>query len=255
MQETRKQLLKEVNFLLQLLYFIIGYLGISIVAIIFSLALSLFKDMVSIEVLDAIHLCITYGASVALLIFIGSLFSPFLKYLILCIKDKKGIIEGVIIAVCAFTASYIYSLSSQWIFGNYGSNDNQSSLQITFEAMPVLSFFSIVIFAPICEELTYRFGLFGLISRKSKKLAWIITILFFALIHFNFDHVLVFFQTGSFDGLKVELINLPAYLIGAAFLTYAYYREENIVTSITAHAVYNLSQYILMVISTFFIVQ
>lgn len=253
MKENKKELLKEVNFLLQIIYLVIGYLGISLVAILFSVILIIFIDLLPVANLDAIHLSITYGSTVVLLIFIGTLFKPFIQYLLLCLKDKKGIVEGIIIAVCAFTASYLYSLCSQWIFGNIGSNDNQSSLQVTFEAMPILSFFPIVIFAPICEEFTYRYGLFGLVSRKSKQLAWIITILFFALIHFNFDQLFTFIQTGNFAGLKVELINLPAYLIGAAFLTYAYSREENIVCSITAHSVYNLSQYILMVITTFII--
>lgn len=148
----------------------------------------------------------------------------------------EGICIGLMMLCCAMSVSIIISN----LF-NFSSNSNQSSLNLAFEASPFFTFFPIVIFAPICEELTYRFGLFGALAKKSRLLAYVITMLVFSLIHFDFT---------SSDIIN-ELLNLPVYLIGAGFLCYAYDRKGNILTSITAHMFYNGLQYILMLVSLY----
>lgn len=240
---------KENNFsnkpiILQIIFLVLGYLGLSILSLLISPLSSILTNYgIDSNLIDAIHLFVCYGNLTLIMIVILTNSSRFMIYLKKIIKDKKGIFEGIAIGAAIFACSTMYSLIVSWIFGNIGSNDNQSSLDVAFKASPLLIFFCVVIFAPITEELTYRYGLFGLLSRKSKKIGYILTTLIFALIHFNFTSTDMF----------TELISLPSYLIGALWLTYAYEKNDNILTSITAHSVYNLSQFILMCISAFVI--
>lgn len=245
--EERKKLLSEIKIGLHFIYMGIGYIGISFIASIYELLLILITSHITIDVnaLSAINLFLSYGTTVVLLIYLGYVFKPFIPYLKSLLKEKNEIIEGIIIAACAFAGSMGYGILSTMIFGELGSNSNQSGLDAAFMAKPIMCFFTIVIFAPICEEFTYRYGLFGVLARKSKTLAWVITIIIFALIHFDFTTL------GNWELLKIELVNLPSYLIGSTFLTYAFARKNNILTSIVAHSVYNLSQYVLMLVSLF----
>ena len=85
---------------------------------------------------------------------------------------------------------------------------------------------------PIVEEFTYRYGLFGYVKKHNKTLAYVATILIFALIHFEF--------TTDVDQLVNELLNLPSYLIGAIVLSIAYDKSDNLVVPIIAHIFNNL---------------
>lgn len=261
--EKNKTMLK-CNPILLCLLFIIGFIGLTVINTIVAYLIKMpiaewlsdsflsklkedpnyekFYD-VYINIINGILLFTTYFV----LTIIFALIVRFNKETFENIKKsitKNAALEGVCIAIIILCISSIYNIISANIFP-HKSNNNQAGIESTFSVLPILSFFSICIFAPFCEELTYRYGLFGLIAKKSKILAYIITILFFAFIHFDFTS----------DNLANEFINLPAYLIGAAGLSYAYCRKGNIVTSIVAHSTYNTIQFVLMVISTFIITQ
>ena len=226
--------------------FSLGLVGLSFIASIISIILTNIPEFstLSVGLQSSIHLFISYFLLLIILCLICFFVKPIWVYLKERITIKEEIIEGIAIAAMTFALATAYSLISNSLFP-HGSNNNQDGLQSSFEAQPLLSFFCIVVFAPICEELTYRLGLFGLIAKKSNILAFIVTILIFALIHFDF----------SAKDIVNELINLPAYLIGAFCLSYAYYRKGSIITSITAHALYNFSQFIIMFIATFILKQ
>lgn len=241
--DKNKNILNNSLFL-QIIFLSLGYLGLSIISILMSpLSHELIDFGIDPNLVDSIHLFFCYALLTLIMILIITNSSNFMDYLKRISKEKENIFEGIAIGAAVFACSTLYSLIITWIFGNIGSNDNQSSLEIAFKANPLLIFFCVVIFAPITEELTYRYGLFGLSSRKSKIIGYILTTLIFALIHFNFNS----------EDMFVELLSLPSYLIGAIWLTYAYERKNNILTSITAHSVYNLSQFILMCVSAFII--
>lgn len=243
--KKRINIFKKFDINLQIIYLFLGYLGLSVFSLIVDTILEPFKGNIASDSLDAIHLFITYLLGTLAMIIIGIFNNKFQKYIKNTIKLKEGVFEGIAFGALIFACSTMYSLIITWIFGNIGSNDNQSALDTAFSAQPLLMFFCVVIFAPITEELTYRYGLFGLLSRKIKIVGYIVTTIVFALIHFNFT---------SSDLLK-EFLLLPSYLIGAILLTYAFGRKGNIITSIIAHSTYNFSQYILMCISTFILKQ
>ncbi len=241
----------NVGFLIVL--FVLGWLGIKLIAIVSQLAIllpvandfkiletldtNIFNNMVTL--VNAICLFIYYFICFAIFLIIVVVKKDALKYLKQCL-NKPAILFGIKMAVIMFLANYVYSVISSFFY-NGTSNDNQEAINSVFNISPFLTFFAICIFAPVCEELTYRLGLFTLCSKKSRILAYVITVLTFALIHFTY----------SSKDIINELWNLPSYLLGAYFLSYTYDKNGNIISSITAHAVYNFIGYVFMLIGSF----
>ncbi len=233
--------------------FLIGFIGLQLIATIVALLIQApLVSFINADFIKAVN-GITEGAGDKILYFIDGVmlfsyyFVAFVIFMILIVANKNAlsylkkafktnaILEGLVIALSMLGVTIIYGIISSILYP-HESNNNQLSLESAFSVAPFLSFFSIVIFAPVCEELTYRAGLFGVIAKKSRIAAYIVTILVFALIHFDF----------TAKDIINELVNLPSYLIGAGFLCYAYDRKNNIFTSIFAHMFYNGIQFLLM---------
>ena len=124
------------------------------------------------------------------------------------------------------------------------ANANQSAL--TTIATGGYALYAIVIFGfvgPICEELTYRVGLFSFIKRFSRTAAFIIAPIVFGMIHFDWTA----FASGG-ETLVNELINIPDYIIAGLIFSYLY-DEYGIAGSTTAHIlnnVYSISMMLLL---------
>ena len=114
-------------------------------------------------------------------------------------------------------------------------NANEDIAEQMIKQYPVICFFILGFIGPICEELTYRFGLFGLLKKKNRILAYIVSALVFGIIHFDF--------TGD---LIVELLNLPTYIICGALFGLAY-DLCGFEASLTAHITNNLYAVILTI--------
>ncbi len=231
----------------RLIFFLVGFLGLQLVASIIVTFIEIVnKDLIGENIspdLSSLLNFLAYLILTTIMLAIMLAKKDTKKWFLEQFKDKNAILEGLAIGAATIALSMLYSFLVSLIFQNVTENNNQQSIESAFGAQPVLSFFFIVIFAPIVEELTYRFGLFGSVSKCSKILAYIITILVFAFLHFDFEA----FKIGG-NLLINELINLPAYMIGGLCLSYAYARNGKISTSIVAHSIYNGLQFILMCI-------
>ncbi len=184
---------------------------------------------------DAVLMFVSYliGLITALVIFGKNNILELLKGF----KVSKNIRDGITISIIAIALTTIYSLIVQSIYP-ITDNNNEVAVGNIIIYNPILSFFTVVIIGPIVEEITYRFGLFGAINKNNKTnkiVAYIVTILIFALIHFDF--------TARGNQLVIELLNLPSYLIAAGLLSYAYDRG-GISCSISAHIFNNLISFI-----------
>lgn len=115
-------------------------------------------------------------------------------------------------------------------------NANQSIAIEIANAYPILAFFVMGLLGPICEELTYRVGLYSFFRRINKWLALGVTAFIFALIHFSFD-----------GNIVDELWSFPSYLVSGVILTLAY-EHRGPACSMTAHITYNIFAFILMLI-------
>ena len=240
-----------------ILVLIIGLLGMFIFPNIVAIAIGMFLPQdFDLVFWSYIAQLVGYGLYVAILfLFIG--------------KDRiinilKGFISGrniktaIIFALFAYFGSMFINMIVTMLFGAPDSNANQDSLNSSFLTHPGLVVLLAVIFAPIVEELVFRYSIFRPLAKKNKVLAYIITMLGFAGIHFVSSVSVLLMElddpatsSTAMTTFLEDLKTLPVYLVGAFVLTLAYDVNGNIATSILTHAFYNASQVLLMFISMY----
>lgn len=159
-------------------------------------------------------------------------------------KEKRTWIYGIAYGFFLIIASALYNAFSSVVFGNVGSNNNENAIDSIIASFPVLSVIVFSFIGPICEELGYRLGLFSFLRKYNRVLAYIVAAVIFGFIHFDFT------TFGNSDALKVELINIPSYVISGLILCYVY-DKEGLETSILAHVTNNFIAVLMTVISTF----
>ena len=123
------------------------------------------------------------------------------------------------------------------IFHTVEANNNQSVAELIAKTYPLLAFFLFGFVGPICEELTYRVGLYSFLRRINKYVALIVSAIVFGLIHFDFDA----------KNIVNELWNLPSYIVSGVILALAY-EHRGPACSMTAHVLYNIFAYIVMLV-------
>ena len=152
-------------------------------------------------------------------------------------KFTNGIdyLYGLAYAVTVITLSSVLNILISFIHPADVNNANQSAAETMSLNYPILMFFVVGLLGPICEELTYRVGLYSFLRRINKWLALAITTIVFALIHFEFGA----------DDIVSELWALPSYILAGVILTYAY-EHRGPACSISAHMTYNLFAFALI---------
>lgn len=141
----------------------------------------------------------------------------------------RGIVYGFVLLFAQVVCNIVITI----ITGPVEENQNQNVLIELAKASPLFMGITTVVLAPFFEEITYRYSLFGVVHKKSRILAYVVTILVFGLIHFDFNCF------GSAERMKIEFLNLPSYLISGGILCYAYEKEDSLICSIVAHATNN----------------
>ena len=106
------------------------------------------------------------------------------------------------------------------IFGIQSGSDNTKTFIEIAKAAPIM-ILSIVLIGPILEEFVFRRVIFGsLIQAQGYWLSAIISGVIFALIHFDFTHILL-------------------YTICGLVFAYLYHKTKRLLTSIVAHILLN----------------
>lgn len=99
-------------------------------------------------------------------------------------------------------------------------SENTSSLVDVAEVVPA-AIFAVVLFGPVLEELLFRRVIFGSLNQKTNFfIATAISALVFALVHFEFIHLLLYLTTGL-------------------ILAFLYQQTKRIITPIIAHVCLN----------------
>ena len=152
-------------------------------------------------------------------------------------KQWQSYLAGAICLISIFAFNYIYGITIN-VLKEFGiinipvsDNVNEASLQSLQDVYPITCLFVFGLVGPICEELTYRVGLFSLLRRKNRAFAYWITILVFALIHFNFST--------NPTTLLNELLNLPYYMFAAFAFSFTY-EKFGFAASVSAHIANNV---------------
>ena len=170
--------------------------------------------------------------------------------------NKNNFIVAILFSIILYLSSTMVTSFVNLIFGSVDSNANQESLDQGMMKYPfIVSLFSVV-FAPIVEEFVFRFTIFRPISQKNKILAYTISVLSFAGIHFISSLSMLLTDIANPELTKEIAMNnffndlktLPIYIVAAFILTLSYDLNKNISTNILIHAFYNFSQVILMLL-------
>ena len=197
------------EFYRQIIIFIIGAFFLSVVATIISSILSNFD----LDVLrgTAIVNFVTYAiVFIALVLALLPEYRPLLK----SFKGYKPYVFALAGVGAIFAFNYFYLLLVG-LFYPISDNANESTINSIVPLYPFLSILILGIVGPLVEEMTYRLGLFSFFKRINTILAYALTMVIFALIHFDFNS----FTSGTYIN---ELINLPSYLAAAFVLTFLY---------------------------------
>ncbi len=155
-------------------------------------------------------------------------------------KSWKPYVFGIVGAVAIVTFEIFYT-SIVNLFYDYSVNQNESSVRSVIDLYPVWSVLILGFIGPLCEELAYRVGLFSSVNKINKVLAYIVTIVVFALIHFRFNGYI-------WD----ELVNLPSYVVSGFVFTFLY-DKFGFGASLTAHVSNNLYAVIVNIIVRFLV--
>jgi membrane protease YdiL (CAAX protease family) len=229
--------------------FLVGLLGLNVFAYIVFYALYAMFPTASDVDLNTYTNFITYIILILILVYLSYSYNK-QKFIsnIESLKNKNVwffILFGLIlIYIAAILASQLETLIYEWAGIEIAINDNQSSINTMLTAHPILIIIMVTIFAPIVEEIAYRQGLFESVRFRSRVWAYVVTIIVFSLIHFGW--LGSFYDTDTqtwgvnMDTLITELIALPSYMGGAAVLSYVYDHENNVISSMFVHGLYNL---------------
>lgn len=235
-QAKRNELSSEMlPFKKQILLLAVGWIGFRILAtiieIIVGLAFSKYLGVSFKEALSNYSASMIINASAYIVLLVLLLFIAYsdLNKLVKSFKQYQSYIAGVVCVVAIFAFNIFYNMIVQLLKTPVTDNINQQSLESLESLYPVTSMIVFGFIGPICEELTYRVGLFSACKRKSRVLAYAVTIVVFSLIHFNY----------STKYLVNELLNLPFYAFAAVAFSFTY-DHFGFAGSVTAHILNNV---------------
>jgi uncharacterized protein len=117
---------------------------------------------------------------------------------------------------------------------------NQEAINNMVKNSPYTQFIAVVIFAPIMEEIIFRFVIFRSILHKNRILAYVVSSLIFGSVHL----IMSVFQ-GS---LGQDIILLPVYTMLGAVFAYAYDSSGKLSAPIMAHMLNNLVAFLPMIL-------
>ena len=166
----------------QLVLFLVGWLGFQIIA-----------NFIMIFVLHAPlsgvlkSAIVNYVSYIVLGIAMGLIVWADWKKLFKSFKGWKPYVFGIVGFAAIMTFSNFWNIVLQFIPLDITDNANQASANSIVASYPLLGLLILGFVGPICEELTYRVGLFSFSKRINRVLGYVITLVVFALIHFDFD--------------------------------------------------------------------
>lgn len=168
-------------------------------------------------------------------------------------KEQHPITSKLLIGLAAMlAANFVFGIISQllgYIFKVGGTSSNQLAIQGIMQSNGfIFMAISVVIFAPVVEELVFRKAIFGLI--KSEKKAIIVSTITFGLLHVTTELFMLLSVSGfSFANfMNLIVISIP-YLGMGAFLGYYYSKNlRNLSLLIGIHALSNLVSILIMFI-------
>ena len=218
----------------QISLFFTGWIGFRILGTIIQVILvAIFKNADT----SFISILINSLTYVFLLIILLGIINFDIFKLLKSFKQYQSYIAAALCVVAIFAFNIVYNMLIQSLYIPMGNNNNEESLQRIEKVYPIVSVIVFGFVGPICEEITYRVGLFSSLRRKSRTMAYFITIIVFAFIHFSWST--------DTSVLLNEVLNLPFYMFAAFAFSFVYDRY-GFAASTTAHIINNLVSILLV---------
>lgn len=117
---------------------------------------------------------------------------------------------------------------------------NQEAINNMIQDSPYTQFIAVVIFAPIMEEIIFRYAIFKSILYKNRILAYVVSSLIFGSVHL----IMSIFQ-GS---LSQDIVLLPVYTMLGAVFAFAYDHTGKLSAPIVAHMLNNFVAFLPMIL-------
>ena len=241
-----------------IIFFLTGFVGLQLIAYVISEILGNYPSLSKVNaeiILNSASYVVLTIVFILLLYFATpkGMFKHHFKAFAVSSTYSRALLYFLIM----LSASYVWGLISLNISNAAGisqsTNANQSSLVSMLKVNPIIISIMTIFLAPFCEELTYRYGLFEALKRHNKVLAYILSLVIFGLIHFDFTGCFYNTTAKVFEvkttTLINELLNIPSYFIGGGILAYAYDKEDNIATPMMTHLFNNAFSIIITLVS------
>lgn len=232
----------QIKWAKQILMFLIGWGGLTLVSFFVSFLFILYAnnaiaDPIAREAFlksDQANISLNVITYATLLVGLVALLWKDITTVLKSFKRLKTILLGLSYGGLVIVVVIIYNFIVIATGYEMSDNQNESSITRLMQSYPLMSLLAFVILGPLVEEITYRLGLFSLIHRLNRPLAYIVTMLVFGIIHMSFNP----------DTIINELINLPSYILAGTVLTFAY-EKEGFAVSTYAHITNNLVSFLL----------
>ncbi len=238
----------RVHVVKQIFLFLTGWIGMTIISLLLqyiSLSISepLFDNTRGIGILNFVIYFILFG--------ILSLICCFdMPKLLSTFKKGKGFLTdlgygGVLVSV-SIAVSITFNLIGKILNIKVADNQNETGINSIVSIYPMLSLLIFGFLGPICEEFTYRVGLFGLLKRGNRILAYVLTAVIFGFIHFDFNCL----ASNNASLIINEFLNLPSYLAAGITLCFIY-EKRGFGGSCVAHILNNVISILFTILSGF----
>ena len=231
----------------QFVVFLVGWIGFQIIAAIIQIVVAVIGQIQGYNInefltLPSSEIIVNSAAYLILLVTLVSVINFDIPKLLTSFKKWQSFIAGLICFGAIIAFDMLWGMVLDLLPLETGNNANEAGLTSIITVYPIMSLIIFGVVGPVCEELTYRVGLFSFFQRKNKILAYIVTIIIFAFIHFDL--------TATKATIVNELLNLPFYMFAAFAFSYTY-EKYGLAGSLTAHVINNLFSVSATIISQF----
>lgn len=246
-------------------YFILSFIGGSIIIIItanlYNKINNLYFDSFTLlEIISEIDINKLTEIEKKLYVFcnsFGNFFMYLLLFIVVCFYMRNYLIEDALklkqnykkylwLIPLTIILGYLISYFIEMLVSNMINNTsiNQSSIETLIKnGGAVMMFFSVVVFAPIVEELIYRKAIFEFLKKKHIIVSYIISVIIFML-----PHMLTTFMEIGYNTLDKLLLCIPYLSSGLILCAIYHVNNKNIYASWLFHIFNNLISFIIIII-------
>ena len=224
-QDERANPIHDITFanpFIEAVLFVVGFTCLNLIARIISkiiIGLGLPSVMTEIEC----NMLLNYGTYTVLFLILAGICSIYIPKLLKSFT-KPEMLWGAMVAICVLGFDIVWGMISRSLGATI--NENQTAVDSITKPNLLLAIIFICLIGPMCEELTYRVGLFNFTRRINRVIGYLAVSVIFGLIHIH--------DYGSVN----EWLSYPSYVFAGLAFAFAY-EKWGLGASFLAHFLVN----------------